>query len=426
MVYTLQQYFEGECKDINKIEESLLVSKNTGSSAEKYVESLLKELDVTFVKNKRIQVGASYIIPDFYLPEKDLILEVKSRGYNCGGTSSEKIDNIPRKYSKLLETEDYTHTKVVVVLCAYELLNKSTLELLDNNTKYSNSFLNLAKSFNVELFISVRDLKKILIDTATKPVIKWAGGKSKLKKKILEHFPQKFNYYHEPFIGGGAIGFSLPRDIRKTFCDINHNLILFYTVVKEKVNELITELSIQDKYTNTKECYLDKRSRFNQQDIPDVEKASLFLYLNKCCYNGLYRENKSGGFNVPFGTMKNPVICDTKNLKKLSLFLQNVELVCSDFSYVIEKSKKDDLVYFDPPYHNTFTDYTKHTFKEKEQIKLKQAMDSLTKKNVYVIISNSDTEFIRELYKEYTIVELSVKYSVGGDRKSKKEILIKN
>lgn len=429
MVYTLKQYFEGDCKNISKIEESSMVNKNTGSSAEKYVESVLRDLDLKFVKNKRMTVGATYIVPDFYIPEKDLILEVKSRGYNCGGTSSEKIDNIPRKYSKLLNTEDYKNTKVIVVLCAYELLNKSTVELLDNTTRYSNEFLKLARDFNVERFISVKDLKRHLIEQekfTVKPVIKWAGGKSKLKKKIMEHFPTCFNNYHEPFIGGASIGLSVDIGVNKTFCDINHNLILFYTTVKENVEELCLELSVPGKYINTKECYLDKRLRFNQEDVPDVEKAALFLYLNKCCYNGLYRENKSGGFNVPFGTMKSPLICDTKNLNQMSFFLQNVELVCGDFSYILEKSNKDDLVYFDPPYHETFTDYTKHTFKDTEQIKLKETVDILTEQKVHVVISNSDTEFIRELYKDYRIIELSVKYSVGGDRKSKNELLIKN
>ena len=277
------------------------------------------------------------------------------------------------------------------------------------------------------------------METKLKPFIKYCGGKSRLFPYIIENLPStEIKNYFEPFVGGGSVFFGFfCKDnqyncIRNyTISDINDNLINCYEVIKTNVEELIEELS-KDKYQNESDTYYVCRKRFNEikfNDVNNVEKAALFIYLNKCGYNGMYRENSKGEFNIPFGKMKNPVICDTKLLKNINKSLKDVHIACVEYQDILELTEINDFVYMDPPYHGTFTDYTCNTFGENEQIQLKLFVDKLTQRGVKVMVSNSATDFIKDLYKDYNQINLTIKYSLGGkgaDRGDKQEVLIKN
>lgn len=272
-----------------------------------------------------------------------------------------------------------------------------------------------------------------------KPFIKYCGGKTRLLPYIIENLPNKeFKNYFEPFVGGGSVLFELlSKDItyncnrNYTISDINDNLINCYEIIKTNIEDIIQELG-KDIYKNSSDSYYKCRDRFNDIKFDDtnlVEKAALFIYLNKCGYNGMYRENSKGKFNIPFGKMKNPKICDTKVLRKDSDGLKNVHIACCEYSDILELVEKDDFVYLDPPYHETFTDYTNNKFNEEEQIELKKFVDELTKKGAFIMLSNSATDFIKDLYKDYKQINLTIKYSLGGkgaDRGDKQELLIVN
>jgi DNA adenine methylase len=273
-----------------------------------------------------------------------------------------------------------------------------------------------------------------------KPFIKYCGGKSKLLPYIIENLPQvKFKNYYEPFIGGGSVFFSIysiyNNDITYTISDINNSLINCYDIIKSDVNKVINELR-RDIYKNDMNSYYNRRKRYNElkyelssdSDIL-IEKVALFIYLNKCGYNGMYRENLKGEFNIPFGRMKNPKICDEELLRAVSESLKNVHIGCCEYNNILDIIEKDDFVYLDPPYHETFTDYTNNKFGEDEQKKLKLFIDNLRDKGVYIMLSNSATSFIKDLYKDYKQINLMTKYSLGGkgaDRGNKEELLIIN
>lgn len=426
MTISIEDYFNGKCIDITKEQEEKFLqengTKNTGKLAEKYVENLLKKDGYKFKKNIRIMIDNTYIIPDFYLYELDIILEVKSRSYTCKGTASDKIDNIPRKYSKIIKTELYKNTKIIVVFCAFEIINTNTIEIIEAKTEYTIDFINLCKKYNVINWIKVENLIQYL-PVKIKPFIKWVGGKSKISKYIISKFPKKYGDYYEPFLGGGYIGLSLSEDKKKYFSDINSTLILCYQKIKEDADSLILELS-QGNYVNTKDVFLKIREEFNKNKTFDTLDVARFIYLNKCCFNGLYRVNSNGEFNVPFGDMKNPKICDKKLLKNVSKFLQNVDIKCINYNNI--SPKPYDLVYFDPPYHNTYSGYSKHGFNEDDHIKLKKFIDHLTSLKVYVILSNSNTEFINILYSAYNMSMVNTNYSVGKKRDKIDEVLVTN
>lgn len=409
--------------------------KNTGIFAEKYVSKLLENSGIVFKKNLRIPTKECVVIPDFYLYELDVVLEIKSRGFNCTGTASEKIDNIPRKYSKIRETTSYKNTKIVVVFAGYEILNPSSKELLNPIREYVVDFVDLSKKYGVAHWITLPNLldtlKLFSVCGSTvekvKPFVKWVGGKSKISKKILEHFPANFGKYFEPFAGGGAIGLSLNSDIPKSFSDVNPKLINCYLAVKNDVEDLITELRRLEIYANTPEQYAIVRDSFNQGNCDDLQAAAQFIYLNKCCFNGIYRENKSGKFNVPFGKMGNPLICDAATLRSVSKFLQNVDISCNNYEAI--SPKPGDLVYLDPPYFDTFSDYSSQGFSKENHLQLKNFVDRLTRDDVLVVLSNSSTDFIKYLYCDYTQIAIETKYSVScknSGRKTTEEILIKN
>jgi DNA adenine methylase len=250
-----------------------------------------------------------------------------------------------------------------------------------------------------------------------KPFIKWAGGKRQLLDKLISNLPDNFNNYHEFFLGGGAFYFKLwsMNLIKKAYLnDLNSELINAYKIIQRRVDELIEELK-RDKYKNESSSYYQIRS---SEPVDEVEKAARFIYLNKTAYNGLYRVNKAGKFNVPFGKYKNPKILDEDNLILVSEALKPATLLSVDFSEILAYAKREDFAYFDPPYYPlsstaNFTSYTSDNFSPKDQERLKQTVDKLTEMGVKVMVSNSYTDFITNLYNNYRQVEVFAKRAIS-------------
>jgi DNA adenine methylase len=265
------------------------------------------------------------------------------------------------------------------------------------------------------------------------PVLKWAGGKSQLLPELLRRLPHDFGSYHEPFVGGGALFFELASQARLTtahLSDINQSLIDVYIALRESVEQVI-ELLKQHKH---EESYYYEIRALDPDKLTLPERAARIIYMNKTCYNGLYRENRAGQFNVPFGRYKNPTICDESNLRAVSGVLQEVEVSCRHFSSVLQFAQPGDFVYFDPPYHplsstSNFTSYDHNGFGTEEQTCLRDVFVELTRRDVIVILSNSDTPFIRQLYHGYSISRVYASRSVNSkaDRRGKvAEIIVSN
>ncbi|MEW8959590.1 MAG: DNA adenine methylase [Moorella sp. (in: firmicutes)] len=237
-----------------------------------------------------------------------------------------------------------------------------------------------------------------------KPVVKWAGGKAQLIRQFEPLFPRKeYGLYIEPFVGGGAVFFHLlpPRAV---LIDNNEELINFYRIVRDHLEELLEDLK---KHKNTPEYYYSVRA-LDPGHLSPVERASRFLYLNKTGYNGLWRVNSRGKHNVPFGRYKNPKIVDEPNLRLVREVLRHARVLCDDFSRVLDFARQDAFVYLDPPYHPlsptaNFTGYTSSSFGPEDQKRLADVFKELDKRGCLVMLSNSDTPFIRELYAGYDI-----------------------
>ena len=272
------------------------------------------------------------------------------------------------------------------------------------------------------------------------PFVKWAGGKSQLMPQIIRLMPSKFSRYFEPFLGGGAVFFYTACCDRNAFLsDTNMDLINAYKVIRNHVEDLITILKYhQTEYNKSPtRYYYQLRDRTNS--LNKIESAARFITLNKTCYNGLYRVNKNGSFNVPIGTYKNPLICDSDNLRKIGIILRQSGsyLGLSDYKKIlVEKADKGDFVYLDPPFYpisNTanFTSYTNNGFTFEDQKELAITFKELTKRGCKVLLSNSDTDEIRRLYSDFShftevaIVNRSIN-SVGSKRIGHKELLIRN
>ena len=265
-----------------------------------------------------------------------------------------------------------------------------------------------------------------------KPFIKWVGGKGQLLSEINKLYPvelgKNINKYAEIFVGGGAVLFDILSKYKLDevyISDKNLELINTYKSIRDNIDILIKSLKeMEEEYIplddeNRKIYYYEKRQKYNKLKINieenNIEKASLFIFLNKTCFNGLYRVNKKGEFNVPMGAYKNPKICDKENLKNVSMALKNVKIIYADYreseSFIDEKT----FVYIDPPYRplntsSSFTSYTENDFSDKEQIELAEYIDLLNKKKAKIVISNSDPKnnniddnFFDELYKNYNI-----------------------
>ena len=276
---------------------------------------------------------------------------------------------------------------------------KSIASALDINLIYARRLFQLSQKNS-----TLDDIRKIVEDKP-KPFVKWVGGKRQLLKQFRElnlYPPECFNpesnTYFEPFVGGGAVFFDLlPKHAELS--DTNRELVITYNVIKDNVDGLIKLLK---KHIYNKEYYLGVRAQ-DINELSDIEIASRFIFLNRTGFNGMYRVNKNGQFNVPFGRYKNPLICDENNLRKVSEVLQGITITHRDYKDVLELAKIGDFIYFDPPYYplnptSSFTAYTAKGFFEKEQIELRDTFVKLHERGCFVMLSNSDTPFINELY----------------------------
>ncbi len=255
--------------------------------------------------------------------------------------------------------------------------------------------------------------------TAPGPIIKWAGGKAKLLDQLNELRPRVYRRYFEPFIGGGALFFRLA-PANAVISDKNADLINMYKCVAWNVEGVIRRLAIHRKRHN-EEHYYEARSRWNdhKRKQSDVQRAAAFIYLNKTCYNGLWRVNSKGLFNVPMGRYESPQIYDPARLRTAAAVLQHADLLSGEYSEGAEQARSGDFVYFDPPYHPVsasanFTSYTCDCFGEDDQRELATVARRLTDRGCAVMISNSDTRFIRKLYKGFRIHRVSVNRAINS------------
>ncbi|RLL43925.1 DNA adenine methylase [Oceanobacillus piezotolerans] len=259
------------------------------------------------------------------------------------------------------------------------------------------------------------------------PFIKWVGGKRQLLHEIRKYVPSIFGTYYEPFVGGGAVLFDLaPKNA--VINDSNAELINLYKVIKSKrkLEQLIRKLK---EHRNEEEYYYKVRAEDRSDDYftkSDVDRASRFIYLNRTGYNGLYRVNSNGYFNVPFGKYKNPDYVNESVLRRCHEYLNknNVRITNKDFESAVKGAKAGDLIYFDPPYDplnetSSFTSYTKDSFGDWDQVRLRNLFIKLYEKGCYVILSNSDTLFINKLY-NYPGVQI-IKVEASRNVNSKKE-----
>lgn len=276
---------------------------------------------------------------------------------------------------------------------------------------------------------------KAVKNKLTQPFLKWAGGKRQLLPEIRKHLPKKINTYYEPFVGAGAVLFDI-QPKKAVINDINIELVNVYEMIKNNPEELIEDLR---KHENTSEYFYEIRDLDRQpeyQELTDIEKASRIIYLNKTCFNGLFRVNSQGQFNVPFGRYKNPQIVNEAVIKAVHNYMSNNEVLITnqDFSEVVMNAKKGDFVYFDPPYDpvsdtSSFTGYTLDGFTKDDQRRLKYLFVELDKKGVNVMLSNSSTEFIRELYDGYNIETISANRNINSKASGRvkiDEVLVMN
>jgi len=293
-----------------------------------------------------------------------------------------------------------------------------------------------------------------------KPFLKWAGGKGQLIDQIATHLPPAFKTgrlkkYFEPFLGGGALFFWLSEQYEfdsAYLYEINPSVNICYQVIQKNLGKLIKELSgLELEYLSASEkgrekLYYDKREEFNaflrrkaQNSV--IRRAALLIFLNKTCFNGLYRVNSQGEFNVPFGRYKNPTICNEENLYAVNELLQKAEIICGDFAQCFKDADSESFVYFDPPYRPisvtaSFTSYSKDAFDDHEQKRLRKVYGDLDKKDAFVMLSNSDPKnndpddnFFDDLYRGYHIERLNATRLINCNaerRGSITEILVMN
>ncbi|MHA1717644.1 MAG: DNA adenine methylase [Promethearchaeota archaeon] len=267
-----------------------------------------------------------------------------------------------------------------------------------------------------------------------RPVLKWAGGKRQVLGQLDKFIPDRFENYIEPFVGGGAMLFYLLPE-HAVVIDNNPELINVYNVIKHNVVDLIKSLKTHE---NTSDYYYKLRNIDREPEkfasLSSVERASRTIYLNRCCYNGLYRVNRKNQFNVPFGRYKNPRICDEENLWNVHFFLQNIDIHEDDFEKCLEFAKKGDFVYLDPPYVPLtktayFTSYTKENFDERAQLRLFKVFKELARRGCKVMQSNSCCDFILDLYGEFRIETIRAARAInsnGAGRGKINEVVILN
>lgn len=268
------------------------------------------------------------------------------------------------------------------------------------------------------------------------PFVKWVGGKRQLIDEIIPLLPEHFSTYCEPFLGGGALLFKL-QPSKAIVNDLNEDLIIVYEVIRDDVESLIESLK---KHKNNPDYYYEirdlDRDKNAYKNIGKVNKASRILFLNKTCYNGLFRVNSAGEFNVPFGNYKNPNIVNEPTLRAVSQYLnkRDIRFYSEDYEVILKKLRKGSFVYLDPPYDpvsdtSSFTGYNKGGFDREEQLRLKECCDALNEKGINFMLSNSNTKFIRELYKDYNITIVNARRNINSNSKKRgevEEVIVRN
>lgn len=267
------------------------------------------------------------------------------------------------------------------------------------------------------------------------PFLKWVGGKRQIMPLIVEHLPKKISHYIEPFIGGGAVLFHLqPKNA--VINDYNSELVNVYNVIKNNLPELIEDLKThknnEDYFYNIRS--LDRKDEF--ENLTNVQKASRIIFLNKTCFNGLYRVNNSGEFNAPFGRYKNPNIVNEPTLKSVHAYLNdnNIQILNGDYEETLKIATKSSFVYLDPPYDplsesSNFTGYIQGGWDLMDQVRLRDACNELDKKGIKFLLSNSSTQRIKDLYERYNISTIKANRSINSDgdkRGEVEEVLIRN
>ena len=247
-----------------------------------------------------------------------------------------------------------------------------------------------------------------------RPFLKWAGGKSQLLPEILARLPPAFRRYHEPFLGGGAVFFALA-PARATLSDVNADLVAAYEALRDDVEGVIAELQ---HHRAEEEHYYRVRAQ-SPASLGRAAGAARTIFLNRTCYNGLYRVNSKGEFNVPYGRYSHPTICHADNLRLAAIALQNVELRCEDALAAGARAARGDLVYFDPPYDplsttSSFTSYARGGFGRDEQAALAEVFGVLAARGVHVVLSNSDTPLVRDLYARFRIEPVYARRAINS------------
>ncbi|AGO61416.1 DNA adenine methylase [Ferroplasma acidarmanus] len=294
-----------------------------------------------------------------------------------------------------------------------------------SNAKTTNNLYIIYIYYNVES----------LLDINYKPVLKWAGGKRQLLNDLIKYIPNNFNEYYEPFIGGGSFLiklYSMDKISNAVISDLNTDLYNLYVTIKSNPYALINELKDIEFKNNSKDYY-KARELFNSTGNL-VSRSALLIYLNKHCYNGLYRVNSQNKFNVPYGKYANPGMPIESDILGLSNLFQKCTILNEDFEEAVKTASKGDFVYFDPPYMpvnktSNFTGYTSNGFYEKDQERLYKVFKRLSSKGVYVMESNSDTDFIKNLYKDFNLIEVTARRSInsiGTKRGIISELIITN
>ena len=260
-----------------------------------------------------------------------------------------------------------------------------------------------------------------------KPILKWAGGKTQMLGDLLPKVPSSYGRYIEPFLGGGAMSFALQPE-QAVIADSNPELINLYRQVANHVDDVVCQLK---KYENTQEMFYAVRGQ-DWTMLPEAEAAARTIFLNKTCFNGLYRVNKKGRFNVPFGKYKNPKICDEEGLKAASAALKKAEIVCGDYLLVLEHyAQPGDFVFLDPPYlpiseYSDFKRYTKEQFYEEDHVELAKMVKTLHERGCHVILTNSNHPLVHELYAPFTIDVIQTKrhISCNGSTRKGEDVIV--
>jgi DNA adenine methylase len=283
-----------------------------------------------------------------------------------------------------------------------------------------------------------------------KPFLKWAGGKTQLIAEIEKSLPEnvvknKFTYI-EPFIGSGAVMFwmlnNFPTLEKAVINDINQDLINTYKTIASNPKELISILDVlqrefhelEGNEDNNKEYYYNKRTLYNSRTLNKLAPSALFIFINRTCFNGLYRVNRNNEYNVPMGSYKRPTICDKENILAVSEILKRVEILCGDFEQTLNYASNNTLFYFDPPYKplsntSSFNSYAKDEFNDSEQIRLSNFCDKIDKLDYHWILSNSDVKgkdlndnFFDDLFSDYTIQRVNAKRCINANPEKRGEL----